>query len=139
MWRLRAVATGKHSQSGGIDQRPDDWCANCLSMMGAPPLTTGMNKELRRSIAATTHTGSTQPHMRPSRALVRDVLQKGIRMESSKFRKSSRCEELNQTGCVEVADGTEFVAVRDSTDRNGPVIRVAKSEWRRLVRGLRSL
>nr|BFE33162.1 hypothetical protein GCM10010200_054130 [Actinomadura rugatobispora] len=60
-------------------------------------------------------------------------------MESSKFRKSSRCEELNQTGCVEVADGTEFVAVRDSTDRNGPVIRVAKSEWRRLVRGLRSL
>ncbi|XVQ10921.1 DUF397 domain-containing protein [Spirillospora sp. CA-255316] len=60
-------------------------------------------------------------------------------MESLKFRKSSRCEELNQTGCVEVANGATLVAVRDSTDRNGPVIWVSKSEWRRLIRVLRAL
>jgi hypothetical protein len=53
------------------------------------------------------------------------------------FRKSSRCEELNQSGCVEIAPGPGFVAVRDSTDLNGPVLRMTPGQWRRLSRALR--
>jgi hypothetical protein len=54
-------------------------------------------------------------------------------MKSLYFRKSSRCEALNQNGCVEVAKGPGYVAVRDSTDRNGPVLAIAPNEWRRLA------
>ncbi|GLZ07658.1 hypothetical protein Acsp03_51240 [Actinomadura sp. NBRC 104412] len=50
------------------------------------------------------------------------------------FRRASRCETLNQTGCVEVAKGPGFVAVRDSTDRGGVVLAVSPEAWRRLVR-----
>ncbi|GLZ06485.1 hypothetical protein Acsp03_39510 [Actinomadura sp. NBRC 104412] len=50
------------------------------------------------------------------------------------FRRASRCETLNQTGCVEVAKGPGFVAVRDSTDRGGAVLAVSPEAWRRLVR-----
>ena len=60
-------------------------------------------------------------------------------MDVLRFRKSSRCQELNQTGCVEVGTTRDFVVVRDSTFPDGPVIQVTKSEWRDLVRVLRSL
>ncbi|WP_344586152.1 DUF397 domain-containing protein [Actinomadura vinacea] len=59
-------------------------------------------------------------------------------MEPLTFRKSARCEALNQSGCVEVANGQGFVAVRDSTDQSGPQLRMTRGEWRRLIRGLRS-
>ncbi|XVQ10052.1 DUF397 domain-containing protein [Spirillospora sp. CA-255316] len=59
-------------------------------------------------------------------------------MESLKFRTSSRCEALNQNGCVEVASGHGYVAVRDSTDRKGPILRMTDAEWRRFIRGLQS-
>ncbi|REE99107.1 DUF397 domain-containing protein [Thermomonospora umbrina] len=49
------------------------------------------------------------------------------------FRKSSRCEELNQDGCVELAGTPDGVAVRDSTDPDGPVLLVGGVAWRRLM------
>ncbi|MFG2003485.1 DUF397 domain-containing protein [Spirillospora sp. NPDC048911] len=54
-----------------------------------------------------------------------------------KFRKSSRCEALDQDGCVEVANGSGFIAVRDSTDQDGPVVLVGRSGWRQFVATLR--
>ncbi|MFP3964528.1 DUF397 domain-containing protein [Actinomadura fulvescens] len=59
-------------------------------------------------------------------------------METPRFRKSSRCEELNQDGCVEVANGTDFVAFRDSMDQDGPVVLVGRSAWRQFVAAVRS-
>ncbi|WP_433147013.1 DUF397 domain-containing protein [Actinomadura nitritigenes] len=59
---------------------------------------------------------------------------KNRKMESLKFRKSTRCQELNQTGCIEVAKGLEVMAVRDSTNQKGPVLLILNSEWRALVR-----
>jgi hypothetical protein len=57
-------------------------------------------------------------------------------MVPMKFRKSSRCEELNQDGCVEVANGNGGVFVRDSTCPSGPVLRISREEWRRLVNAM---
>jgi hypothetical protein len=57
-------------------------------------------------------------------------------MEAMKFRKSSRCEELNQDGCVEVASAEGAVFVRDSTRPSGPVLRISRAEWRRLVNAM---
>lgn len=54
-------------------------------------------------------------------------------MRTLKYRKASRCEELNQHGCVEVANGSGYIAVRDSTDPSGPVILVSRANWQRLV------
>ncbi|GAA0245289.1 hypothetical protein GCM10009527_047450 [Actinomadura nitritigenes] len=59
-------------------------------------------------------------------------------MRVLKYRRASRCEELNQQGCVEVANGPGFVAVRDSTDRNGPVILVTRRNWQRLMQAVNS-
>ncbi|KAB2347502.1 DUF397 domain-containing protein [Actinomadura rudentiformis] len=59
-------------------------------------------------------------------------------MTTLEFRKPSRCEELNQDGCVEVANGPGFVAVRDSTDQDGPVILVGRNGWQQFVATLRS-
>lgn len=54
-----------------------------------------------------------------------------------RFRKSKRCEALNQEGCVELAAGPGFVAVRDSQDPHGGELRVSPADWRRFVAELR--
>ncbi|GAA4232067.1 hypothetical protein GCM10022254_31020 [Actinomadura meridiana] len=54
-------------------------------------------------------------------------------MESLTFRKSSRCEALNQDGCVEVASAQGYVIVRDSKDPDGPTLRISLSVWRQLA------
>jgi anti-sigma regulatory factor (Ser/Thr protein kinase) len=53
-----------------------------------------------------------------------------------KFRKPARCEELDQSGCVEVAKGPGFVAVRDSAGDRDALITVSREGWRRFVRGI---
>lgn len=52
------------------------------------------------------------------------------------FRKSSRCEALGQDGCVEVAGGGPLVAVRDSTDPDGPVLTFGRAVWTAFARAL---
>ncbi|GAB3651875.1 hypothetical protein GCM10027589_08990 [Actinocorallia lasiicapitis] len=49
------------------------------------------------------------------------------------FRRSSRCEALNQDGCVEIARADDGVAVRDSTDPVGPVVRFGRKAWAAFV------
>ncbi|RFS81770.1 DUF397 domain-containing protein [Actinomadura spongiicola] len=53
-------------------------------------------------------------------------------MESLTFRRSSRCAELDQEGCVEVASAQGCVIVRDSVNPNGPMLRLSPSVWRKL-------
>ena len=50
------------------------------------------------------------------------------------FRRSSRCEALNQPGCVEVAAGPGFIVVRDSTAPHGPKLTLTLDAWRDLIR-----
>ena len=50
------------------------------------------------------------------------------------WRRSQRCD----TGtCVEAAAAGEDVAVRDSKDPTGPVLRFTKSEWDAFIAGVR--
>ncbi|MER6810749.1 DUF397 domain-containing protein [Spirillospora sp. NPDC000708] len=59
------------------------------------------------------------------------------KMEYMKFRKSTRCEELNQTGCIEVAKGPGVVvAIRDSKDQKGPIILMSDVEWHNFIRAI---
>jgi Domain of unknown function (DUF397) len=51
------------------------------------------------------------------------------------WRKSTR-SQLN--GCVEVAFADERVAVRDSKDRQGPMLVFSFSEWEEFIRRIRS-
>ena len=51
------------------------------------------------------------------------------------WRKSSRS---GTNGCVEVALDTAEVAVRDSKDRNGPVLRFNAHEWEAFLAGVRN-
>ncbi len=44
---------------------------------------------------------------------------------------------LNKGSCVEVAVGTDAVAVRDSKDRTGPVLVVGRASWAALLDGIR--
>ncbi|HEX3207618.1 MAG TPA: DUF397 domain-containing protein [Propionibacteriaceae bacterium] len=51
------------------------------------------------------------------------------------WRKSSRS---GANGCVEVALDPAEVAVRDSKDRNGPVLRFHAHEWEAFLAGVRN-
>ena len=51
------------------------------------------------------------------------------------WRKSTRCDSAS---CVEVAIGSERVAVRDSKDRNGPTLMFSPAEWSAFVAGVRA-
>jgi uncharacterized protein DUF397 len=42
------------------------------------------------------------------------------------------------TNCVEVTIGDEWVEVRDSKDRAGPVLRFTRREWRAFLLGARN-
>jgi hypothetical protein len=52
------------------------------------------------------------------------------------WRKSSYSSP--QANCVEVAVSTPTVAVRDSKDPDGPVLRFTPAEWRRLIDGVKA-
>lgn len=52
------------------------------------------------------------------------------------WRKSSRSSSNGQ--CVEWADLGDAVAVRDSKDRNGPVLIFAREEWAGFVEAIRA-
>ena len=51
------------------------------------------------------------------------------------WRKSTRS---GTNGCVEVALDTAEVAVRDSKDRNGPVLQFNAHEWEAFLAGVRN-
>jgi hypothetical protein len=51
------------------------------------------------------------------------------------WRKSSRSES---NGCVEVAFLNGQVAVRDSKDRGGPMLRFSHNEWETFLGGVRA-
>lgn len=51
------------------------------------------------------------------------------------WRRSSRCDS---SACVEVANlGGDIVAIRDSKDPNGPILRLTQGEWSAFVKGIR--
>ena len=52
------------------------------------------------------------------------------------WRKSSYSGNGGQ--CVEVADDDSRVMVRDTTDRQGPVLRFTPDAWRRLVKQVKA-
>ena len=54
-------------------------------------------------------------------------------MGTLRFRRSKRCEALNQDGCVEVAYGQGRVIVRDSKDPDSPTLSMTPEVWRRMV------
>jgi hypothetical protein len=60
-------------------------------------------------------------------------------MESSilNWRKSSYSGG-NGGSCVEVADSTSRVLVRDTTDRTGPALAFSQQDWREFTRRIRS-
>jgi hypothetical protein len=51
------------------------------------------------------------------------------------WRKSSRS---GANGCVEVALDSTGIAVRDSKDRNGPVLQFNAQEWEAFLAGVRN-
>ena len=51
-----------------------------------------------------------------------------------RWRKSTKCDTGN---CVEAAELDDTVAVRDSKDPNGPILRFTKEEWSSFVAGIR--
>jgi Domain of unknown function (DUF397) len=53
------------------------------------------------------------------------------------WRRSSACTGADST-CVEVAVGTDVVAVRDSKDAGGPALRFTAAEWRAFLAGVRA-
>lgn len=54
-------------------------------------------------------------------------------MGNSAWTKSTRCD----TGaCVEVAAIDDQIAIRASTDPNGPILRFTKAEWGAFVGGI---
>ncbi|MGI5203712.1 DUF397 domain-containing protein [Spirillospora sp. CA-108201] len=54
-------------------------------------------------------------------------------VESLNFRKSSRCEALNQDGCVEVAQGNGHLVIRDSTAPNGAMLHLTPAAMRMAI------
>lgn len=58
----------------------------------------------------------------------------GLSLSGAPWRKSRR-SGLN--GCVEVAVVDRVIAVRDSKDRSGPVLRFRPDEWEAFVAGVR--
>ena len=55
-------------------------------------------------------------------------------VSSRVWRKSSRS---GNNGCVEVALDADEIAVRDSKDRDGPVLRFTTHEWGAFLAGVR--
>jgi hypothetical protein len=55
----------------------------------------------------------------------------------AKWRKSSYSNGCGGNNCVEVAELTSAVAVRDSKDRHGPVLIFTPAEWTAFVAGVR--
>ena len=53
------------------------------------------------------------------------------------WRRSSACTGADST-CVEIAVGHGVVAVRDSKDAAGPVLRFTAAEWRAFLAGVRT-
>ncbi|MEU4561009.1 DUF397 domain-containing protein [Actinoplanes sp. NPDC023936] len=53
------------------------------------------------------------------------------------WRKSSRSNGCGGNNCVEVAELTGQVAVRDSKDRQGPVLIFTSAEWQAFLAGVR--
>jgi hypothetical protein len=58
-----------------------------------------------------------------------------VDLSRATWRKSSRS---GTNGCVEVALDTAEVAVRDSKDRNGPVLHFTAREWEAFLAGVRN-
>jgi hypothetical protein len=54
-----------------------------------------------------------------------------------RWRKSSRSGS-NGGGCVEVGQARDTVAVRDTQDRNGPVLSFSPAAWQRFADRVRS-
>lgn len=53
-------------------------------------------------------------------------------LSSPEWRRSSRCAV---DSCVEVSLAVDRVALRDSKDRNGPVLEFDRSEWAEFLAG----
>lgn len=47
-------------------------------------------------------------------------------------------QSMNNGACVEVASAVDTVAVRDSQDLRGPVVRYTSTAWRSFVGGART-
>ncbi len=56
-------------------------------------------------------------------------------LSSSKWQRSSLCASAS---CVEASIQSDQVALRDSKDRNGPVLRFDRSEWMEFLAGVRN-
>ena len=57
-------------------------------------------------------------------------------MDSVTWRKSTRSSS-NGGNCVEVADLSDTIGVRDSKDPAGPVLRIDRAAWQTFVAGVR--
>ena len=53
-------------------------------------------------------------------------------MDALNWRKASY-SAANGGGCIEVADDANHVLVRDTQDRQGPVLKVTASAWQRFA------
>jgi hypothetical protein len=56
----------------------------------------------------------------------------------ARWRKSSHSNGTGGNNCVEVADLTGAVAVRDSKGRDGPILIFTPSEWTAFLAGVRA-
>jgi hypothetical protein len=56
-------------------------------------------------------------------------------LEHANWHKSTRCDA---NSCVEVAVLTNLVAIRNSTDPDGPVLTFSPDAWRGFVRSIRA-
>jgi hypothetical protein len=58
-----------------------------------------------------------------------------VDLAGAAWRKSSRSES---NGCVEIAFLNGQIAVRDSKDRSGPMLRFSHNEWEAFLAGVRA-
>lgn len=56
-------------------------------------------------------------------------------LSAAVWRTSSRSNGQGQ--CVECTSGDNFIAVRDSKDRQGPVLVFTSAEWMAFIRGVK--
>jgi hypothetical protein len=57
-----------------------------------------------------------------------------VDLATANWRKSSHSGD---NGCVEVANGDDLIAVRDSKDPTGPMLLFTPLEWRAFLAGVR--